>query len=167
MKQEELPPDVIVDGEGNPSVDVEDFYSRGGMLKPIAAHKGSGLSLATALLGGLAAIGEENPSSNGTAPQPPPEGGRDRTGGIFLLVINPGAFGDADAYRETVSRTVGAIKATPPAPGVEEVLIPGEPEFRARAARGREGIALPDGTWDELGAVARRFGLALPGTRSG
>ena len=28
VKQEELPPDVIVDGEGNPSVDVEDFYSR-------------------------------------------------------------------------------------------------------------------------------------------
>ena len=40
VKQEELPPDVIVDGAGNPSVDVEDFYSRGGMLKPIAAHKG-------------------------------------------------------------------------------------------------------------------------------
>ncbi len=167
VKQEGLPPDVIVDSEGNPSVDVEDFYSRGGMLKPIAAHKGSGLSLATALLGGLAAIGEENPSSNGTAPQPPPEGGRDRTGGIFLLVINPGAFGDADTYRETVSRTVRAIKATPPAPGVEEVLVPGEPEFRAREARQREGIALPEGTWDELGAVARRFDLALPAARSG
>ena len=72
VKQEELPPDVIVDNEGTPSVDVEDFYSRGGMLKPIAAHKGSGLSLATALLGGLAAIGEDNPSSNGTAPQAAP-----------------------------------------------------------------------------------------------
>ncbi|MAG35152.1 MAG: hypothetical protein CL878_02740 [Dehalococcoidia bacterium] len=165
VKQEELPPDVIVDRDGDPSVDVEDFYSRGGMLKPIAAHKGSGLSLATALLGGLAAIGEADPSSNGTAPQPPTEGGRDRTAGIFLLVISPGAFGDADVYRDTVSRTVRAIKAAPTAPGVEEVLVPGEPEFRSREDRQKDGIALPDGTWDELGAVAQRFGLDMPPTR--
>ena len=58
---------------GNPSVDVEDFYSRGGMLKPIAAHKGSGLSLATgAARWDWRLSARTTPSSNGTAPPAAP-----------------------------------------------------------------------------------------------
>lgn len=81
-------------------------------------------------------------------------------------MVDPEAFGDAKRYAEMVGETLGAAKRVPPAPGRAEVLVPGEPEVRARAARERAGLALPEATWGELGAVAARFGLALPPHRS-
>jgi len=46
----------------------------------------------------------------------------------------------------------------PPAPGFEEVLVPGDPELRTRAVRKREGIPIPDDLWQQLVDLA-----ALPG----
>lgn len=158
-----LPEGSIQDREGRPSRDPEAFYA-GGALLPVggalSGHKGYGLALASALLGGLAMIGE---------PEATPiwatvSGGdtRGRVTGVFVQVIDPGAFGDADLYRAAVDETLAAAKRVPPADGHAEVLYPGEPELRARAARGRDGIALPAATWSDLGQVALRFGLPLP-----
>ena len=75
---------------------------------------------------------------------------------LLLLTAAPAPAGDRGQGFADVTRAVGLRCA-----------MPGEPEFRAREARGREGIALPAGTWDELGAVAHRFGVAPPATRPG
>ncbi|MCL4535448.1 MAG: Ldh family oxidoreductase [Bacteroidetes bacterium] len=40
----------------------------------------------------------------------------------------------------------GRIKGVPPAPGFDEVMVPGEPELRTRQQRLREGIPLADDT---------------------
>jgi ureidoglycolate dehydrogenase (NAD+) len=79
-----------------------------------------------------------------------------------VLAIDPGWFGDAEAYRVLVADAVEALKRTPPAPGVEEVLVAGEPEERSRQLRSREGIPLPEGTWRALVGVADRFAVPLP-----
>jgi uncharacterized oxidoreductase len=42
---------------------------------------------------------------------------------------------------------------------VDEILIPGEPERRSRALRERDGIPIPDSVWNELLAVAERYGV--------
>jgi uncharacterized oxidoreductase len=162
-KREALPPGCIVDKEGHPSTDPADFYA-GGMLLPFGGHKGYGLALGAALLGGLAAIGEADPSMAGAAAAPAEPGQGDRLGGVFLLVVSPGAFGDAGAYVGTVGRVTGALKQVPPAPGVGEVLLPGEPEARTRRQREREGIALPADTWVAIAGVAEEAGVALPAT---
>jgi hydroxycarboxylate dehydrogenase B len=162
-KREALPPGCIVDKEGHPSTDPADFYA-GGMLLPFGGHKGYGLALGAALLGGLAAIGEADPSMAGAAAAPAEPGQGDRTGGVFLLLVDPGAFGDAGAYVGTVGRVTGALKQVPPAPGVGEVLLPGEPEARTRRQREREGIALPADTWAAIAGVAEKAGVALPST---
>ena len=47
-----LPPDIIIDKNGNPSTNPNDFYN-GGSLLPIGNHKGYGLSLMVEILGGL------------------------------------------------------------------------------------------------------------------
>ena len=78
-KREALPPGCIVDKEGRPSTDPEDFYA-GGMLLPFGGHKGYGLALGAALLGGLAAIGESEPSMAGAA-GPPDRAGAGRPHG--------------------------------------------------------------------------------------
>jgi uncharacterized oxidoreductase len=159
-----LAPDSIVDRDGRPTRNAEDFYG-GGALLPLggapAGHKGYGLGLASALLGALGMIGDPEPTLVGAAP---PEQGdtRGRIAGVFLQVVDPAAFGDASRYATLVDEALSAAKRQPPVDGVVEVLVPGEPEERARARRGREGIALPAATWTELGKVAARFGVPPP-----
>jgi LDH2 family malate/lactate/ureidoglycolate dehydrogenase len=164
-KHAPLPPGCVVDKAGQPSTDPEDFYA-GGMLLPVGAHKGYGLSLAAALLGGLSSIGEDNPSMAGAAAPPGDAGARNRTGGVFVVVVDPRAFGDGAEYAAQVARVTTALKRVPPAPGVDEVLIPGEPEARTRAQRSQEGVSLPEDTWDAIAAVAGPAGVAMPPART-
>ena len=88
-----------------------------------------------------------------------------RVTGVFVLVVNPAWFGEAGSYLSMVADTVETVKRTPPAPGVDEVLVAGEPEERSREQRGRDGIRLPDGTWEALEPVATRFGVPMPPAR--
>jgi LDH2 family malate/lactate/ureidoglycolate dehydrogenase len=163
-KHEPLPPGCILDKEGRPATDPEDFYA-GGVLLPVGNHKGYGLALASALLGGLAAIGEHEPSMAGAAAPPEQPGEGDRTGGVFMVVVDPNAFGDGAAYAASAGRVARAAKRVPPAPGVAEVLVPGEPEARSRAEREQAGVALPDDTWQAIAEVAAGKGVAMPAAR--
>jgi LDH2 family malate/lactate/ureidoglycolate dehydrogenase len=51
------------------------------------------------------------------------------------------------------------LKATPPADGFDEVLYPGEKEYKTEQQRRHEGIPIEDETWDRITALAERFGL--------
>ena len=164
-----LPPDAIVDPAGHPSRDAEAFYAGGALLPlggALAGHKGYGLGLASALLGALGMIGDAEPTLVGAAP-PESTDDRGRIAGVFLEVVDPAAFGDPARYAELVDAALDAAKRQPPADGVAEVLVPGEPEERARAGRSREGIPLPAATWAELGKVAARFSVPLPPHKPG
>jgi LDH2 family malate/lactate/ureidoglycolate dehydrogenase len=159
-----LPPGCIIDKDGNPSTNPEDLYTGGAMLPlggEVAGHKGYGLCMISALLGGLSMIGDPAPALVG-APTLPDSEVRGRMAGVFLLVVDPGAFGKGETYRGMVSETIEVAKTVAPAPGVAEILIPGEPEVRSRARRQREGVPLPDATWSELAAIGKRFGVPLP-----
>lgn len=162
-KHEALPPGCIVDKHGVPSTDPEDFYA-GGMLLPFGGHKGYGLALASALLGTLAAIGDGHPTMAGNLSDA--RTGADqaaRGAGAFLVVIDPSAFGDAEAYRDHVARITGALREVPAA-GAGAVMLPGDPEAHTTAARRASGIAIPDDTWDQIKAVANAHGIAMPAT---
>jgi uncharacterized oxidoreductase len=159
-----LPSDAIVDAGGHPTRDAAAYYAGGALLPlggAVAGHKGYGLGLASALLGALGMIDDPAPTMVGAAP-PAGEEPAGRIAGVFLEVLDPAAFGRAAAYAELVDQALDAAKREAPGDGVAEVLVPGEPEERARARRSREGIPLPGATWAELGAVAARFGVPLP-----
>jgi hydroxycarboxylate dehydrogenase B len=142
-----LPPGCIVDKEGKPSMAAEDFYG-GGMILPMGGHKGYGLSLAGAMIGaGL------------TAEQAATEG---RGGGVFLTVINPRAFTDEDAYTGTIDSMAKAVRAVPPAQGFSDVMLPGEPEARARQERRANGVPIPADTWQALVETAEKLNVPVP-----
>ena len=160
-----VPPGCIMDKNGNPTTNPEDFYTGGALLPlggEVAAHKGFGLCMLSAMLGGLSMIDDPEPGLIG-APTLPDSEVRGRIGGIFLIVVNPSRFGDAEHYQSMVSQTVDVAKGIPPAPGFRDILVPGEPEVRARAQRGREGLPLPEAAWQDLVKVGQRFGVPLPG----
>ena len=150
-KGESLPAGCVYDCFGRPTGDPDDLFA-GGALAPlggaVAGHKGYGLALASALFGALAPRDDAAP-----------------VGGLFLQVVDPAAFGDAAAYRETVDEALATVKHCRPAAGRSEVLVPGELEARNRDERGRAGILLPETTWSDLTALGARFGVAPPERR--
>jgi LDH2 family malate/lactate/ureidoglycolate dehydrogenase len=164
-KGAELPPGTVQDRDGRPSRSPEAFYA-GGALLPLggesAGHKGYGLGLASALIGGLA-MGDDPTPFPGRAPA-------DATGrimGVFIQVIDPACFGDPVAYRTLVDEVLAAARRVPPAAGREAVLVPGDPESRTREQRGAHGVPLAAGTWAELGALGARLGVGAPPHRPG
>ena len=54
------------------------------------------------------------------------------------------------------------MKSSAPAPGFEEVLVPGDLEFRAFDERSRSGIPLDPVTWEAIGRCASRLNVTMP-----
>ena len=144
-KGTELPPGAIVDKDGRPSTDPADYFD-GGFLLPFGGHKGYALSLFFSLMGGLsgAFAAEQNAMS-----------------GLFMQVYDVAAFTPLDDYQRNVRSTLDGIKATPPAPGYREVLVPGDFEGRSRQQRLAEGIEVPAETYGKLEAWAERLNVSL------
>jgi len=141
------PPGAIVDIEGHPSLDPNDFYN-GGALLPFGGHKGSGLSILVQLIGqGLAGIDRAQLMEHRGA------------NGPFVLAINPEAFGAGSTFVEAVEEQCSTITSAAPAEGFKTVLLPGEPEIIARAERAVAGIPVPESTWSDLLRLARELGI--------
>jgi uncharacterized oxidoreductase len=163
-KGAKVPAGAIIDAQGRPSTDPADLYN-GGALLPVggwAGHKGYGLSVASALLGSLAMVDDPEPTLAGAASAPAGDG---RSGGVFLLALDPARFGDAIRYRAMVDQVLVGLKQVRPNDGVAEVMVPGEPERRSRELRLRDGIAIAEQTQAELAAIAERFRIRLPECR--
>jgi LDH2 family malate/lactate/ureidoglycolate dehydrogenase len=145
-----VPPGNLVDRDGHPTVDPHDFYA-GGALLPFGGHKGSGFSLFAQILGrGLAQM---DPSSY--------DGPRG-VNGPFILAIDVARFTPLDRFRAEVEAQCAVVCGCDPVSDVEAVLLPGQPEQLTRAVRERDGVPVPDSTWDELLALAREWGVPEP-----
>ena len=154
-----VPAGAMVDSAGKPSLDPADFYAGGALLPlggALAGHKGYGLALASALIGGLAMIGDGDPTTAGTTSTPDGSGW---LAGAFVVAIDPDWFGGTEPYRTAVAAALAGLRLQPPADGVAEILIPGDPERRSRALRERDGIPIPDSVWSDLKEIADRYGL--------
>ncbi|MBT5534867.1 Ldh family oxidoreductase [Candidatus Poribacteria bacterium] len=142
----QLPPEHILDRDGRPSTNPDDFFD-GGSLLLTGGHKGYALSLATCLLAAL--TGSYDAENK-------------RIIGVFLMAIDIGAFQDADGYASNVRSFLGGITDNPPAKGVTKVLAPGDMEQSSREKRLAEGIELPVVVWQRLCAGAEKLGVDLP-----
>lgn len=134
-----VPEGWIVDKDGKPTTDPEDFFA-GGMHLPAAGYKGYGLALIAELMADamLAHQHEFN---------------------WLVTAIDIGAFRDAGDYTASAEELLRKVKDVPPAPGFDEVLLPGEPEARSRAKRVEAGVPIPDGVWNEIVEAAAKVGV--------
>jgi uncharacterized oxidoreductase len=146
------PPDSIIDAQGNPTTSPADFYGPPqGALLPFGGHKGYALGLITDILAGaISGGGCSNPDVT-------------RVGNTFLVtVIDIDRVRGMGEFAAEVENLVSYIKSSRRVPGVEEILIPGEPELREQARREREGIKLDDRTWGQIAATVQRYNVPLP-----
>ena len=79
--------------------------------------------------------------------------------GLWLMAVNPAAFCGTERFAGLVEELSGYMTTTPPAPGYQEVVMPGTLEFRTRERRLAEGIPVAEETWQQIVAVAERLGV--------
>jgi LDH2 family malate/lactate/ureidoglycolate dehydrogenase len=156
---EELPEEVFMDPDGNPTTD-PGWYTKGGVLRTlggeIAGYKGFGLSLLVEILTG--ALTEGGVSNSEEYRSRPFYGGN----GIFMMAIDVGQVTELDAFKRRVDDLLSSVKNSPTAPGYDEILIPGEPERLKKEKRLKEGIFVEDKTWGDLTALAEELGVKIP-----
>jgi hydroxycarboxylate dehydrogenase B len=135
---------TLIDATGQESRDPALFYAGDrteASILPFGEHKGSGLALVTHLLAGVLTGGGIMH--------------RDLTdvgikNGLFSIFIDPARFGDTAAMEETRTTLIDWVKSATPRPGVDEVLIAGEPERRSHIARTKTGIPIDDNSWQTI-----------------
>lgn len=131
----------ILDSAGNPSTDPDDFYN-GGVLLPAAGHKGYGLSLLVEFFGGLL-------TGHGSPVLPDFGAGN----GVCFLGLAVDLFRPGEAFLADAAALCAEVKASAPASGVDEVLLPGEPEQRNAALR-VDQVPIDAATWRQLADAA-------------
>jgi len=70
-----------------------------------------------------------------------------------------------EEFQRRVEWLVNTVKSAAPAKGYHEVMVAGDPEWRAEAERRKSGIPLGDGTWECLVETAARLGVGPPPER--
>ena len=155
-RQEQVPPGWIVDKEGNPTTDPND-YRDGGAILPVGAdqgHKGYGLAFMVEIFSGLlTGLGF------GIDPQ------ARHNDGVFIAVFNVAHFRPLEEFKREVKEFAEFVKSSPPAAGFTEVMYPGEPEFRTEQQLPRAGSFLGDGTWPQSSGPIDRLGVPGEGGR--
>jgi len=156
----QCPDGWLLDSEGRPTNNPEDLYADPpGTILPMGGeqtYKGFALSLMVeifsgALSGGICAR-EVPPNQMGNC--------------VYMMVMSPQHFGGAAHFAREVSDLVTFVRGCPRIDGVDEILLPGDPERRALAAKRAEGITLDQRNWDPLVRLAEKLGVAVPTGRA-
>ncbi len=152
---ERLPGAWLIDNRGNATDDPNALATEPpGAIMPLGGldrgHKGFGLGLMIeALTSGLGGFGRAD---------------RVETWGasVFLQIIDPAAFGGADAFRRETGWFADACRAAPVPPGKPPVRVPGDGALARKRAALADGVPLYPGILPALKPTAEKLGVALP-----
>lgn len=151
-KGHQVPPDSLIDHTGQPSNEPRVVHEDPrGCLLPFGGHKGYGMAamceiLAGALSGGFTTH-EGTLMTNSAI-----------INCMLSVIVSPAAFDAPDAEGEA-DAFIAWLKASRRAQGVDEVLLPGEPELARRAERSAHGTPIDPATWKQISDTARAVGM--------
>ncbi len=164
-KGEKVPEGWIIDCDGRPSTDPNDFYGRSekivgagfpadaGALLPFGGpvgYKGFALALLVDVLCGAltgAGCSRQNPDRIGNA--------------LVMVVINIRHFVPMDYFTGQVRDLARYVKSAALAPGFTEIVLPGEPEQRQEQQHRAQGILVDDETWRQVREAAAAVGAQV------
>jgi uncharacterized oxidoreductase len=81
---------------------------------------------------------------------------------VLFAVFDPAAFVGAECFLRETTGLTDYVRGCPPAPGVDCITLPGDPERLTRMKRMTDGIPIPDGTWALLVKEAGALAVPLP-----
>ncbi len=149
----EIPLGWGVDEQGAPTTDPGEVFA----AVPLGGYKGYALAVVVEVLSGvLSGAGVGNRIGRLYEDAHPQDVGH------FHLALDAGRLAGRERAAELLGRLLADLKAIPPAPGYDEVLVPGEPEARAKAERERDGIPLPPTLWTTLTELSGELGVSPP-----
>lgn len=151
-----IPSDWAVDADGAATTDPG--AAAAGV--PLGGYKGYALALMVEVLCGVlagAAVGRDVGRLYGADA----EGQR---AGHFLLALDPERLVGRERFETLLAGLLSDVRSVPVAPGADEVLVPGEPEARARAERERDGVPVEPELWGTLRALGDQLGVSAPPT---
>jgi uncharacterized oxidoreductase len=155
-----VPEGWLLDPDGNPTTDPNVLYGTPpGTILPmggVQAYKGFGLAFLIELFcSGLsgAPVASERPTG--------PKGNA-----AFFLVVSPEHAAGASHLVEQARQLEDYVRNVPRKAGVEEILLPGDPERRAIAARRARGLEFDAANWSALTALGDALGVAAPSERA-
>jgi uncharacterized oxidoreductase len=147
-----IEPGTLIDEHGEPTTNPRyTVVEPWGALLPFGGHKGSGLALVCELLGGALA--------GGATYHVPSDGRRRVLNSMFSIVVDPQKMGTAENLAQEMEAFVAWYQASPPAAGVDHVMVAGEPERIKKAQRLVAGIEVDAVTWGEILAAGAKVGV--------
>jgi ureidoglycolate dehydrogenase (NAD+) len=138
-----------VDRSGRPTTDPAALHA----LLPLGGPKGYGLGVLVEVLAGVLS-GAAIASDIGNMYR---DLDRRQDVGHFVLALHLPHFLARDAFATRLEHLASLLTSARPAPGFDQVMLPGEPEERMRDERRRDGIPLDPATHAHL----ERLGAAL------
>lgn len=159
MKGDPIPAGLALDVDGNPTTDAAKAFE--GVCLPFGGVKGSVLATLMDLMSGVftgANFGGDVKSLyfDHSAPQ--------NVGHLFFA-IRPDLFMSMTDFGARMEEFYNRIKELPRAAGVDEIMLPGEPEQRREDQRRRDGIPVTANVLADLVAEGARAGVAFPAGR--
>jgi LDH2 family malate/lactate/ureidoglycolate dehydrogenase len=79
-----------------------------------------------------------------------------------FMALDPDCFIGREEFKKSVDAYIETIKGSAKASGAQEILVPGEPEYRTEQGFLREGIPLAPNTVKELTALGDSLGIPSP-----
>lgn len=143
-KGESIPLGWALDKDWNPTTKPEEALK--GALLPVGGHKGYGLALMVDMLTGVLA-GAGSLDEIGSLHH---QMDRSQNVGFMFIVINPALVRGEKDFEADVNKLKDKIKSVPKADDIEEVLLPGEKEYKTKQYRLKNGIPVPLNVMNQL-----------------
>ena len=155
-KGETIPSDWGIDKDGNETTDPEQVI-HGGFLQWAGGYKGFGLATMVEILGGVLSgglFGLKMPALVNFGQDPLIANG-------FYLAIDIERFMPLEIFGQKVSSLVQDVKSSKKIKEVEQIYMPGEPEFENKAKRLESGIPLNENVFNDLKDLSHKFELSF------
>jgi LDH2 family malate/lactate/ureidoglycolate dehydrogenase len=153
--EKSIPIGWAMDSEGNPSTDTAAALE--GLLMPLGGYKGSGLGLMVEVLCGVLGGGAMSNEVGGVHILDRPM----NTSQMFMA-IEVARFMPLEEFNARMETLIKIVKSSRPAHGFEEVLVAGDPEWRAEASRTQGGIPIEASVWSKLLELADELEVPMP-----
>lgn len=133
-----VPAGAIIDADGNPSRDPKAYFD-GGAILPKGGPMGYGLAVMAEMIC-EAMLGSAATESN-----------------WLTMAIDTSRYRERSVMTQAAEEVLSELRTCPPAPGFDQVLVPGERERDARNANLARGLLVPEKTLKDIRSLAAVF----------
>ncbi|HYW23085.1 MAG TPA: Ldh family oxidoreductase [Terriglobales bacterium] len=161
-----IPEGWAIDASGGPATDPQAVFDGGALLplgstRELGGHKGYALAMMVDVLSAALSGANWGPFAPAFAITQTPPGSVGAGIGHFFGALRIDGFIEPDEFKRQVDHLARTFRASPPAPGTNGPLVPGDPERAAEAERRRAGIPLIPAVAADLEALATETGVPL------